>query len=120
MRAHYHYLLLWLAMVGPVLAESGKEYHVIGFDDIEIEARDGERYFFLPVTEIGQPPLTIVDDDGAGFVKIRGRNGKTYWLGRSYLQTDEPFDVPTCNDQALGGAPDRTMASVRGMGENCQ
>ncbi len=112
-------VLLWV-LVGGAWADEPARHNVTGFDDTEVEIRVGEDYRFVPVAEIGTPPLPILEDDGSGFVKVRGKGGRIFWVGRSWLRTDEPMDVPTCGGQTVASKADHTMASVRGMGERCQ
>lgn len=113
-----------LAWTPPVMAGSpvGKaRHHIIGFDDTEVEvlAEDGG-VDYLAVEIIGDPPLPILEDNGRGFVRVKARDGRMLWLGRSYLQTDEQVNVPSCHDARLAKSSDRTMASARGVGKACK
>lgn len=109
-------MLLCLANINVVVAG---DVQIIGFDDTEVEVREGNRYRFVPVHEIGPPPLDVLDDDGSGFVQVRGRDGRLYWLSRSWIRTNEKTLTPTCVRQAESRSADHAMASVRGLGERC-
>jgi len=117
----YWVMLAWGVPAMAELPEGKARHYVIGFDDTEVEvlAEDGG-VDYLAVEDIGEPPLPILEDDGRGFVRVQTRDGGMVWLGRSYLQTDEQVEVPSCHDARLAKASDRTMASARGVGEACK
>ncbi len=114
------FLLFVTSLSAEPPADSKARAYIIGFDDTEIEVLEDGEIDFRAVEDIGDPPLPILEDDGRGFVRVKARDGSMLWLGRSYLQTDEKTEVPTCHDARLAKASDRTMASARGVGEACK
>lgn len=114
-----------LFMSGTALAETMADRYVMGFDGEDVEgfreSGNNRERVILSISDVGQPPIRILEQNDQGFVRVKGSNGDMLWLRKGDLITDDKANVPTCNQAAgLTHASDRTIAGMRGVGEKCK
>jgi len=102
-------------------AEAGnKSINIVAFDDTEVELKIDDKYQYIEVSELGELPIAVVEENKDHWLKITTTLGESTWVARSSVKTDEEPPIKNCHSIKISQAADRGQSGVRGAGEKCK